>query len=188
MCPAVRRDCAIRNTRLLRTYAENDTQFRKGVNFLKRLIGHASSFSAKTQGISSYGWAIPFTQYCIASRRIFVDPEDFEVHILENQHFTASGLLTKFLAFVLLDPLYQDVDIAEIRPRVIRKYPRAPRILDPYERSRFLDQYLTEGSWAELLSCVRRTQKALLNSPQQAVLTAKQKRRLAKEKMKRRHG
>ena len=92
MCPAVRRDCAIRNTRLLRTYAENVTQFRKGVNFLKLLIGHTSSFSAKTQGISSYGWAVLFAQYCIASRKSAFNSFWYTDRILSPSYTTGPPL------------------------------------------------------------------------------------------------
>jgi len=79
MCPSIRRDGAIKNTCLLCSYAENDTEIREAFNFVKFLQGHKPIFSARTQGFSSYTWAILMIQYVIKIRRIYIDPSDYEV-------------------------------------------------------------------------------------------------------------
>ena len=176
MCPSIRRDGAIKNTRLLRSYAENDTKLREAFNFVKFLLGHKPIFSARTQGFSSYTWAILMIQYVIKIRRIYIDPSDYEVYILENQKLGAAGLVVGFLNFVLEDLPYHDVDVLEIRPRVKRKAARKPKIRDPYERERYLDQYLNEHTWSTVLQCAKNTRDALSTEPHLEVERVKNER------------
>ena len=165
MCPSMPREFAIQNTKLIRTYAENDRQMKLAIVFLKHLLGHKPSGSAQTQGISSYGWTILMFQYCIIEKRLFVKPNNFEINVVDQEK-TAGQILMGFLEYIRTKLPWENVDIVENTPPTEQHgEPRIPTIRDPYERQRNLGMYLNDTTWDRLLDDVEYIQTELSKCP-----------------------
>ena len=167
MCPSIPRWCAVKNTNLIRVYMEHEPEMRKAFGFLKSSLGHKPTFSAQTQGISSYGWTILVIQYCIHEKVIFVDPISFAVSFMGHTK-TAAEILTGFLNYVLERLPWEDVDITQPELPTPRKQidtEEIPKIKDPYEERRNLGCYLNNRTWSRLQNDVWDLRAELIKSP-----------------------
>ncbi|KAL5248900.1 hypothetical protein ACHWQZ_G017927 [Mnemiopsis leidyi] len=167
MCPSMPRWCAVKNTTLIRVYMEQKPEMRKAFGFLKIYLGHKPTFSAQTQGISSYGWAILMIQYCIHEKVIFVDPTSFTVSLMGHSK-TAAEILTGFLNYVLERLPWEDVDITHPELPTLKnqiEVEEIPKIQDPHESGRNLSCYLNDETWSRLQSDIWDLRADLIKSP-----------------------
>lgn len=165
MCPSLPRWFAINNTRLIKNYATYDVEMAKAFVFLKHVLGYKRSFSAQTQGVSSYGWTILMLRYSIKTQRIFVNTDTFDVSV-GDQRSPASEVLKGFLNFVLEDLPWEDVDITVNDTDMERRsIPKIPRIQDPYEKQRDLACYLNDSTWDRLREDVENLVRGLQRYP-----------------------
>ena len=152
-CPSLKRDDVLKNTELLRIYAENCKVFKKLFIFIKTIFGKFKVFSAKHGGLSSYTHAIILIYYLVNREScIFTDPLTNLIKIQRQHNAPLAEIFYNYLLFVRDELEFEIIDIIKIGAGSNYKGSKLT-IIDPYLRKKDLARNLSTSN-LRLLQCM----------------------------------